>query len=172
MHRFELLKCVHVNWLGEEETEHSLFCDPDFKSMAYAGEEDAVQVPRYSGIQYKLSAGSTECLEGKIVGIVSYEPKRCGKRLYLLVNRFTTPTETEYFKRALPQRLVKYHKTGSQVTTDCIPISCMTAPLFLAPSLDFTLTLAEFGTKAEINARFYVFTEAKVYCKVLRPYQK
>jgi hypothetical protein len=170
--QFEMLKCVHVHWHGEEEIDHSLFCDPDFKSMAYAGEADAIIVPRYSGIQYKFSTLSTESVEGKIVGIVSYKPKDLGNHLFLLVNRFCAPIESEYFKRALPQRLVKYHKTGAQVTTDCIPISNVTAPLFVVPSLDFDLTLADFGTRAEVNGRFYVITEAKVYCKVLRSYDK
>jgi len=48
----------------------------------------------------------------------------------------------------------------------------VTAPLFVVPSLDFDLTMADFGTKAEVNGRFYVISENKVYCKVLRTYDK
>jgi hypothetical protein len=169
---FHLLRCIHVHWKGNIEKDFSLYCDPSFKSKVYGGDTYSVDAPRYSGVQYKVSLTDEDVYEGQVVGIISFRPLDEANSLFLLVNRFATPhLQNEYFQRSLPQRLVKYHKVGPQVTTDCIPFALVIAPVFIVPAMDYGNGFTNIGNADEVNARFYIITQDKVQCSNLLDYE-
>jgi len=158
---------------GHNEKDFSLYCDPDFKSMSYAGEDVSIEAPRYSGVQYRVSLDTEDEYEGQVVGIISYKPIGKHDCVYVLINRFVTPHITnEYFKRSLPQRLVKYHKVGQQVTTDCVPIEQLINPLFIVPAMDYGNGFRNIGNADEVDARFYLITQCKVQCTNIMDYDE
>jgi hypothetical protein len=167
---FHLLTCVHVHLHGSEDKEFTIYCDPKFKSYSYATEQEAISSPRYSAVQYHID-GMEESLEGQVVGIISFTPRRGQPCLYLLVNRFAEVNDQDFFKRVLPQHIVQYHKVGQQVTTDVIPISKVIAPLFYVPALDKGVDIGTVGNVRGRNAQFYVITRDKVRCTCLFEYK-
>lgn len=170
---FYMLTCVHVHWRGNPEKDFSLYCDPSYQSMKYAGDDVSIEAPRYSGVQYKALVDCTDTHEGQVVGMISYKPRGGADCLYLLINRFVTPhVQNEYFRRSIPQRLVKYHKVGQQVTTDCVPMSQIIGPLFIVPALDYGQGFSNIGNREEVNARFYVITQSKVECSNIMEYEE
>ena len=167
---FQLLKCVNVHLIGVEEKEFSIHCDPSYKSMIYAGEDEELLAPRYSGIEYKLSLEEQACYQGQVVGIISYKPTGKVQQVYLLVNRFRLLSSTDYLTRALPMRCVQYDVVHQRLTTDCIPIQYIQAPLFIVPALDKG---GEFGTQTSGKVEkgtFYVISHRQVDCAMILKY--
>ena len=79
---------MHVQLKNSNDVSFSIYCDGDFRSNVYAGEEESTRAPRYSGVQYKLNSRESESLEGQVVGMFEYQARGESKRLYVLINRF------------------------------------------------------------------------------------
>ena len=169
---FYLLKCVHVFTKGSEEKDFSIHCDADYKSMAYAGEDEEAHAPRYSGVEYTISSEGPEVYQGQVVGIISYKPRGHPKMVYLLINRFVTATRLEYINRALPVRLVQYECISQQVTTDCIPIGDILDPLFVVPALDKGMAMGNVCGRGDVKAKFYVYNKRHILCVPIMSYDE
>jgi len=167
---FNILSCVHVHLHDSDEIQYSIFCDGDFRTNKYAGEEEATSSPRYSGVQYKLQSSEDEVFEGLVVGMFEYKPVRDKQHLFLLINRFTLVGVTDFSKRCLPQRLMQYHKVGPKITTDIVPIHLVQAPIFLVPALDKDMDIAGVGKASTSKQMFYLILRGKVWCSSIMKY--
>lgn len=167
---FHILSCVHVHLSGSDEIQFSIYCDGNFQANKYAGEEESMYSPRYSGVEYKLGKDEEENYEGLVVGILEYKPEKKKRQLFLLINRFRLVGGTDFTKRYLPQRLVQYHKVGQQVTTDVVHIDMVRAPLFLVPALDKDMDIADIGRDSANKQMFYVISQGKVWCTSIMKY--
>ena len=167
---FHMLSCIHVHLKNGKDVEYSIFCDGDFRTNLYAGVDQATRAPRYSGIQYKLNSTDGDVLEGQVVGMFEYQASRCTKRLFLLINRFQLVGQSQFSNRFIPQRLVQYHKIGQQVTTDCISVHLVQAPLFYVPALDKAMDIADIGDISQRRQMFYVLLHGKVFCQSIMQY--
>lgn len=168
---FHMLSCVHVHVKNSNEVEYSIFCDGDFRTNLYAGVDEATRAPRYSGIQYKLSSTDVDVLEGQVVGMFEYQATGHTKRLYVLINRFQLVGQPQFSSRCIPQRLVQYHKVGQQVTTDCITVDLVQAPLFYVPALDKEMDIADIGEISHRRQMFYILLHGKVFCQSIMHYE-
>ena len=167
---FHMLSCVHVHLKNSKDFEYSIFCDGDFRSNLYAGVDESTRAPRYSGVQYKLNSSDDEVYEGQVVGMFVYEASRNQKRLFVLINRFQIVGSSQFSSRSIPQRLVQYHKQGQQITTDCISVHDVQAPLFYVPALDKEMDIADIGEVGHRKQMFYVLLQGKVFCQSIMRY--
>lgn len=162
--QFHLLSCIHVHKNDSVDKDYSIYCDTQHHSFTYAEAEDIVKTPRYSGVQYTTDLTHSDTLEGQVVGIISYSLPGQRSRIYLLINRFDDLNDRDFFKRVLPQRIVQYHKMGQKITTDCIPIQYVLAPLFYVPALDKGMDMDFLNVTCSNKPMFYVITQEKVLC--------
>lgn len=173
---FYLLSCVHVQLKNSNDVAFSIYCDGDFRTNQYAGEDESTRAPRYSGVQYQLDSTGIDSFEGQVVGMFEYLATGATKRLYVLINRFQLVGPSHFSRpshfssRCIPQRLVQYHKVGQQVTTDCISIDFVQAPLFYVPALDKQMDIADIGEVSDRKQFFYVILQGKVLCQSIMHY--
>ena len=160
-----LLKCVHVFDKGVEEKLFSLHCDHESSRLKYAGEEEAVSCPRFSGVKYTVQGSNTQ-YDGQVVGIVSYKRNIADghNQIFLFINRLVEVDDNIYFKRKLPHRLMKYENIYERITTDTIHVSRICGPLFLVPALDQGMKMSDCGDSSHKKAHYYVLDEMKVKC--------
>ena len=165
MKEFHLLKCVHVFDKDSNENIFSLHCDNEARRMKYAGEEESISSPRFSGVQYTLM-DSTHKYEGQIVGIVAYKQnvRDVDLQICLFINRFTEVDDATFFKRKLPHRLVKYERLHERIRTDVVHVSRVCGPLFIVPALDHGMNIQDCSDNTLVKAHYYVIDEMKVRC--------
>ena len=138
--------------------------------MEYAGEDKVVKSPRFSSVLYANNSLEVELCEGQVVAIISYKPRSSNRRVFVLINRYRQVRENELKKRYLPQRLLEYDTTGHSINPDCIPLSCVKAPVFVVPALDKGVDIGTIGNTDNKRAFFYAISQAKVKCSSILCY--